>query len=128
MKPRPGLLGHHLHHTRLAIDSQGGYNPLLPTPPSLFLDAAAGDGEDDFFYRFFAPWAGIDEDPVTGSAATVVGPYWATQLGKAQLRAKQLSKRVGELWVEVREGDQRVVVSGHAVPVIEGKFLLPRKA
>lgn len=84
----------------------------------------SGDGETDFYYRFFAPWAAIDEDPVTGSAATVVGPYWAKELGKSELKAQQLSRRVGDLWVTVKTDAQRVVVAGNAVAVLEGHFLL----
>lgn len=84
----------------------------------------AGDGEHDFFYRFFAPWAGIEEDPVTGSACTVAAPYWAARLGKANLRARQLSQRTGELHVAVDEARGRVMVAGDAVVVISGQLHL----
>lgn len=89
------------------------------TPPII-----AGEGEHDFFYRFFAPWAGIDEDPVTGSACTVAAPYWAARLGKTELRARQLSQRTGELYVDVREDAGRVIVAGDAVVVISGQLHL----
>ena len=52
----------------------------------------------DFVSRFFAPGAGVDEDPVTGSAHCNLIPYWAERLGKSKLKALQVSKRVGELW------------------------------
>ncbi|KAL4425688.1 hypothetical protein ABPG75_009704 [Micractinium tetrahymenae] len=85
-----------------------------------------GDGErHHFLSRFFAPWAGIAEDPVTGSAHSVLGPYWAAALGTASLRARQCSPRGGELGVEVRAEEGRVVVSGSAVTVFKGHLFLP---
>lgn len=59
----------------------------------------------DYVCRFFAPWFGTPEDPVTGSAHTVLGPYWAEILNKKQLFACQCSKRKGELWLDMsKEG------------------------
>ena len=79
---------------------------------------APGEGEADFVSRFFAPRAGIDEDPVTGSAHCTLIPYWARRLGKATLVARQISKRGGTLWCEDR-GD-RVVIAGRAASYLEG--------
>ncbi|PRW58925.1 phenazine biosynthesis-like domain-containing [Chlorella sorokiniana] len=89
----------------------------------------AGDGSPhDFLSRFFAPWAGIEEDPATGSAHAVLGPYWAQRLGKQRMAARQCSKRGAELLVEVRAEEGRVVVSGSAVTVLQGQLLLPAGA
>jgi PhzF family phenazine biosynthesis protein len=80
-------------------------------------------GEDSsyhFISRYFAPGAGIDEDPVTGSAHCTLGPYWADQLGMANLAAYQASARGGEIWVRVR--DDRVRVGGKAVTVARGSL------
>ena len=66
---------------------------------------APGSGTDadvDFVSRYFAPGHGIDEDPVTGSAHCMLGPYWAQRLGKLDLKARQVSKRRGELGVAVK--------------------------
>ena len=82
---------------------------------------AAGD-ECDFVSRFFAPKYGIDEDPVTGSAHTLLAPYWSKQLGKSTLHARQLSQRSGELFCEVR-GD-RVHIGGKLVPYLQGFITL----
>ncbi len=71
------------------------------------------------------PHAGIAEDPVTGSAHSVLGPYWAAALGTPRLRARQCSLRGGELGVEVRAEQGRVVVSGGAVTVFKGHLFLP---
>lgn len=88
--------------------------------------APAGDGQlHDLYSRFFAPWAGIAEDPVTGSAHSVLGTYWAARLGKAQLRARQCSPRGGELSVEVKQAEGRVIVAGQAVTVVRGALILP---
>jgi PhzF family phenazine biosynthesis protein len=77
----------------------------------------------DFVSRFFAPKAGIPEDPVTGSAHCTLIPYWAARLGKPVLRAAQLSVRGGELFCEHR-GD-RVTIAGHAVTYLEGTIEVP---
>jgi PhzF family phenazine biosynthesis protein len=72
----------------------------------------------DFVSRFFAPAAGIDEDPVTGSAHCSLAVYWAAQLGRTTFTALQLSKRGGRLGVALR-GD-RVALSGQAVTTLRG--------
>jgi PhzF family phenazine biosynthesis protein len=72
----------------------------------------AKGNEVDFVSRFFGPQAGVDEDPVTGSAHTTLTPYWASQLYKTEFRAAQLSKRGGKLFCNL-EGN-RVKISGTA--------------
>ncbi len=73
-------------------------------------------GKDhDFISRFFAPWVGVNEDPVTGSSHTVLAPYWSKILGKTKMTAYQASKRGGEMTVELK-GD-RVFLTGRAVMV-----------
>ena len=71
----------------------------------------------DFVSRFFAPWVGVNEDPVTGSSHTVLAPYWGKILGKTKMNAYQASKRGGEMTVELK-GD-RVFITGKAVTVFE---------
>jgi len=78
----------------------------------------------DFVSRFFAPAAGIDEDPVTGSAHCCLGPFWGARLGKTELDAFQASRRGGR--VRVRLGDGRVYLGGQAVTISRG-VLLPRE-
>lgn len=75
----------------------------------------------DFISRYFAPWVGINEDPVTGSAHACLGPYWQRRLGKSTFRAFQASKRGGDIGVEVR--DERVQISGQAVLVFSGHLV-----
>ncbi|XP_008565317.1 PREDICTED: phenazine biosynthesis-like domain-containing protein isoform X1 [Galeopterus variegatus] len=73
----------------------------------------------DFYSRYFAPWVGVAEDPVTGSAHTVLSSYWSQQLGKKEMRAFQCSCRGGELEISLRP-DGRVDIRGRAVVVLEG--------
>ncbi|MGH8163179.1 MAG: PhzF family phenazine biosynthesis protein [Rhodanobacteraceae bacterium] len=80
-------------------------------------------GKDcDFVSRYFAPQAGIPEDPVTGSTHCALIPYWSRRLGKRDLFARQISRRGGELFCEDR-GD-RVAIGGSAVTYSEGKIFL----
>lgn len=72
----------------------------------------------DFVSRFFAPRAGVPEDPVTGSAHCTLIPFWAERLGKTALHARQVSTRGGELFCEAR--GERVEISGHAVTYTRG--------
>jgi len=76
----------------------------------------------DFVSRFFAPQSGIPEDPVTGSAHTSLIPYWSNKLGKKYLKAKQLSKRSGEL--VCRNFGERVEIGGRAVTYLIGEITL----
>lgn len=88
----------------------------------------AGDGQQHHFLsRFFAPWVGITEDPVTGSAHAVSGPYWAQHLtdAPAEMKARQCSARGGELVVTVKKDTGKVVVAGQATIVSQGHLLLP---
>jgi PhzF family phenazine biosynthesis protein len=80
--------------------------------------ATAPGDRVDFVSRFFAPRAGVDEDPVTGSSHCTLVPFWARRLGKKQLHALQVSARGGELFCR-DEGD-RVAISGRAVRYLEG--------
>jgi len=74
----------------------------------------------DFVSRFFAPSAGISEDPVTGSAHCTLVPYWAARLGKKKLHARQISARGGELRCELK--DERVHMAGHCVCYLRGEI------
>ncbi len=85
--------------------------------------APGGDSGVDFVSRFFAPAAGVDEDPVTGSSHCTLIPYWAQQLGKTKLVAKQISPRAGDLWCGL-DGN-RVTIAGHAVEYLKGTIQIP---
>ncbi|XP_069427954.1 phenazine biosynthesis-like domain-containing protein isoform X1 [Ovis canadensis] len=76
----------------------------------------------DFYSRYFAPWYGVAEDPVTGSAHTVLSSYWSEQLGKKDLHAFQCSNRGGELIISLRS-DGRVDIKGGTALVLEGTLM-----
>lgn len=78
--------------------------------------------EVDFVSRFFAPTAGIDEDPVTGSAHSQLIPFWSDKLGKKKMTAKQLSRRGGELFCKQRS--ERVIMGGKCVFYMKGQIKL----
>src|ERR1700744_3059333 len=84
---------------------------------------APGRNGVDFVSRFFAPAKGVPEDPVTGSAHSTLVPYWAARLGKSKLHARQISRRGGELFCELK-GD-RVEMSGYGALFLRGSIYLP---
>lgn len=75
----------------------------------------------DFVSRYFAPWVGIDEDPVTGSAHCCLGPFWSERLGTRELSACQASARGGRLRVRVAGGHVELI--GSAVTVFRGTLV-----
>jgi predicted PhzF superfamily epimerase YddE/YHI9 len=94
---------------------------VLRTLPVRGVIVTAKGSDHDIVSRFFAPGAGIDEDPVTGSAHCALAPLWKSRLNKDVLRAYQASPRGGELEVEAR-GD-RVFLRGSAITVLRGELL-----
>ena len=75
----------------------------------------------DFISRYFAPWVGIPEDPVTGSAHTVLTPYWSKQLcEKTKLFARQSSPRGGELGLELKS--DHILIKGQGTIVLRGSI------
>jgi PhzF family phenazine biosynthesis protein len=110
------------------VDSEETLRSLSPDHGTLrkipvrgVIVTARGSGEFDFVSRFFAPGSGVDEDPVTGSAHTALGPYWGKQLGKSEFTAFQASARGGVVRVRLQGG--RVILGGQAVTVMTGELL-----
>jgi PhzF family phenazine biosynthesis protein len=93
------------------------FEALSALPPSGVMVTAPGSA-CDFVSRFFAPREGVPEDPVTGSAHCTLVPYWAKRLGKADLHARQVSRRGGELRCRLLEG--QVLLTGRAVTYLVG--------
>ena len=73
--------------------------------------------------RCFFPAMGIPEDPVTGSAQCALGPFWAARLGRSELRARQVSKRVGDIAVAVQPDGLRVKLAGRATTIVRGEMV-----
>lgn len=85
------------------------------------LVTAVGDSKPfDFHYRYFWPWAGTNEDPVTGAVQTFLTKYWATKLNKTKLEAFQSSERTGTMSTELNQNS--VFIFGEAVTILEGQF------
>ncbi|BBE00082.1 PhzF family phenazine biosynthesis protein [Sphingobium amiense] len=89
---------------------------------NVMLIATAPGTDSDFVSRVFVPGGGVDEDPVCGSAHCLMTPFWAERLGRASLRAHQVSARGG--WLGCRLDGDRVILTGTCRTVIEGRFLL----
>lgn len=110
----------------VVLKSQGNLEKLKPDMVKLrklhtFAVTATAAGESvDFIARFFAPNAGIDEDPVTGSAYTFLTPYWSQRLGRDSLSAQQLSARGGDLQCTL--AGERVLIAGHAQLYLTGEI------
>ncbi len=95
---------------------------LLATIPmrGVMVTSRAGSREYDFVSQFFGPGAGINEDPVTGSAHCCLGPFWNVRLKKDAMLARQVSARGGVVRVQVN--DSRVLLGGQAVTVWRGEL------
>ena len=92
----------------------------IPTR-GVIVTSRASSPEYDFVSRFFAPQAGVNEDPVTGSAHCCLGPDWSERLGKNELNAYQAAARGGVVRVQVQ--GERVILGGQAVTVLRGELL-----
>lgn len=98
-----------------ALRAMTGLRGVIVTGPS-------HDSRYDFVSRFFAPGAGIDEDPVTGSAHCSLAPYWGSVLHKTEMTGFQASPRGGT--VRVRTLGERVFLIGHAVMIVRGELVM----
>ena len=97
------------------LRSHNSINGVLVTTPS------EGDGYD-FHSRYFWPWSGTNEDPVTGGTHTFLAKYWASRLGKTKMKSFQSSKRTGFMDVELVDG--KLQIQGQAVIVFEGRLTI----
>ena len=97
------------------LNSYEGINGVLVTAPS-------NTGEFDFQYRYFWPWAGTNEDPVTGGVQTFLTKYWSLKLNKRKLRSFQSSERTGFMTTELQGNE--VLVYGNAIIILEGELTL----
>jgi PhzF family phenazine biosynthesis protein len=98
------------------------YEVLRQLPVRGVIVTSRGEDRYDFVSRFFAPGAGVDEDPVTGSAHCCLAPYWASRLGRNELLAFQASARGGV--VRVRLAGDRVKLGGRAVTVFRADLVV----
>lgn len=126
---KPAYIGQNRLDLLVVVDSAGDVRELRPDFARLrsldtrgvIVTAPSDQPEYDFISRAFFPALGIDEDPVTGSAHCVLGPYWAERLGKNELVGYQASARGGVVRV-ISKGD-RVLLGGQAVTVMKTELL-----
>jgi PhzF family phenazine biosynthesis protein len=133
VRPIETLRGRHGMVVRLESEADvrdvepdfGGLSRISVGDGIIVLSVTAPSSEPgvDVASRVFAPWAGVDEDPVTGLAHTSLAPYWCEELGRDEVEARQVSRRGGALTLR-RVGD-RVHLVGRAVSVAEGTIRLP---
>jgi PhzF family phenazine biosynthesis protein len=97
------------------------FSILAKIPARGLITTAPGD-YCDFVSRCFYPQSGINEDPVTGSAHTIMTPYWSRKLNKKRLKAVQISARKG--WLDCEWRGDRVLISGEAITYLEGSIFL----
>jgi predicted PhzF superfamily epimerase YddE/YHI9 len=127
--PPPTFIGRSRFDYLVEVESATDVEKIVPDHRALrevdtrgVCVTAAGDGDLDFVSRFFGPGAGVDEDPVTGSAHCILTPYWAAKTGKERLVARQVSARGGDLRLHSR--GERVGIAGQAVTVIRGVLVV----
>ncbi|TDH29089.1 PhzF family phenazine biosynthesis isomerase [Segetibacter sp. 3557_3] len=109
--------------TALLADLKPDFNALVKSYNGIngVLVTAKSDQSDfDFHYRYFWPWAGTNEDPVTGGVQTFLTPFWVERLNKTRLKAFQSSQRTGMMSTELQE--DKVLIFGEAVVVFEGEL------
>jgi predicted PhzF superfamily epimerase YddE/YHI9 len=129
----PGVVIRHVGRTRfdylVELESESAVRSVAPNLAAfarlgtrgVIVTARSADPKYHFVSRFFAPGAGIAEDPVTGSTHCALAPFWSARLGKNEMVGYQASERGGIVRVRVR-GD-RVLLGGHAVTVLRGELL-----
>lgn len=118
-----------LHHV-VEVADEATVRRLVPDPDALArvdveavtVTAASDEPEFDFVSRYFAPRHGIVEDPVTGSAHTSLGPWWAAKLAKTDLVGRQVSAREGIVRVTVGPDPGRLTLAGNAVTIWTGEL------
>ena len=112
----------------LVVESEQAVRSLTPDfgrlaqvrTRGVIVTSRSNEPQFDFVSRFFAPAAGIDEDPVTGSAHCCLGPYWGEQMGKTELTGYQASDRGG--LVHAKLAGDRVILGGTAVTIFRGEL------
>ena len=129
---QPSYVGRSRFDHLIEVDSEKIVRSLRPdfvrlrqvATRGVIVTSRADENRFDFVSRFFAPAAGIDEDPVTGSAHCCLGPYWQAKLGKDDLVGFQASDRGGTVRVRVRS--ERTYLGGQAVTIARGELVVAK--
>ena len=100
------------------------FNALIPSHDNIhgvLVTAPATDNGYDYHYRYFWPWAGTNEDPVTGGVQTFLAKYWSEKLNKKKMNAFQSSGRTGYMNVQMQ--GEKVLLTSRAVIMLEGNLM-----
>lgn len=124
----PSFVGKSLFDRIIVVDSEQTVRSLTPDFNRLLdidmrgviVTSTSADSQFDFVSRYFAPAAGVDEDPVTGSAHCCLAPFWSERLGRKEMTGYQASSRGGV--VRVRVEDDRVILGGQAITTVSGQL------
>ena len=114
-----------INGTHLLANLHPDFNALVSSHNNIngvLVTARSEDLEYDYHYRYFWPWAGTDEDPVTGGVQTFLAKYWSTRLNKKIMNAFQSSSRTGYMKIEL--GTEKVLIISHAVIIFEGDLVV----
>jgi PhzF family phenazine biosynthesis protein len=106
-------------------DLNPDFNALVPSHHGIhgvLVTAPAVNNGYDYHYRYFWPWAGTNEDPVTGGVQTFLAKYWSVKLNKKRMKAFQSSSRTGYMNVELKR--KKVLLTSRAVIVLEGNLMV----
>lgn len=112
-----------LSSEQAVLDLAPDFNALQGIHGRGVVVTAKADRDVDFVSRYFAPWVGVNEDPVTGSAHCALASYWSEKLNKSKLLGYQASVRGGYVGVE-NQPSGRVILSGHAVTTLSGQLTI----
>lgn len=102
------------------------FEALLKTHNSIhgvLVTSPSDNSHFDFYSRYFWPWSGSNEDPVTGATHTFLANYWSKKLGKKKMRSYQASERSGFMEVELTD-DNRLLIKAQAIVVLEGNLFI----
>jgi PhzF family phenazine biosynthesis protein len=113
-----------IESTRVLADLSPDYNALVPSHEGIngvLVTAPAVDNGYDYHYRFFWPWAGTNEDPVTGGVQTFLAKYWSEKLKKKSMKAFQSSARTGYMNIALKK--DKVLLTSRAVIMLEGNLM-----
>ena len=122
--PKSKIILLELADTGLLAGLHPNFDALLASHDSIngvLVTAASADKTFDYHYRYFWPWSGTNEDPVTGGVQTFLAKYWGDKLNKKTMKAFQSSGRTGYMNVALQGG--KVLLTGHAVIILEGNWL-----
>ncbi len=121
--PNPKMLAIVIEDENQLINLKPDFSQLqksLSDLVAIIVTCSSKDQNIDFKSRVFCPWVGINEDPVTGSAHSVIASYWANKLNKTSMNAYQASARGGHLFLELTK--ENLWVTGNAIIVLEGNL------